>query len=119
VAARRRSRGSVSGATVLSERRTETALADLLSGGYDVAHLGAPILLSYVAIWFVASGNCWFVASDNCWFVASGNCLFVASGNCWFVASGNFWFVAFGNWWQLFQIFRMEFPVGVLSTPNF
>ena len=59
VAARRRSPGSVSGATVLSERRTVTALADLLSGGYDVAHLGAPILLRYVPIWFVALGNCW------------------------------------------------------------
>ena len=35
----------------------------------------------------------------------------MASGNCWFVASG--------NWWQLCRIFRMEFPVGVLNTPNF
>jgi hypothetical protein len=111
MAARRRSPGSVSGATALSERRTVTALAAMLLGGYDVAHLGAPILLSYVPIWFVASGNCWFVASGNCWFVVSGNCWFVASGNCWLVASG--------NWWQLCQIFRMEFPVGVLNTPNF
>ena len=61
VAARRRSPESVFGDTVLSERRTVTALADLLSDGYDVAHLGAPILLSYVPIWFVALGNCWLL----------------------------------------------------------
>ena len=59
VAARRRSPCGGSGAIVLSERRTLAALADLLWGGYDVAHLGAPILLSYVPIWFVALGNFW------------------------------------------------------------
>ena len=63
----------MSGAIALSERRTVTALAAMLLGGYDVAHLGAQILLSFVPIGFVASGNCWFVAFGNCRFVASGN----------------------------------------------
>ena len=50
VAARRRLPESMSGDTALSERRTVAALADLLLGGYDVAHLGAPFLLSYVPL---------------------------------------------------------------------
>ena len=56
VAARRRSPESVFGDTVLSERRTVAALANRLLGGYDVAHPGAPFLLSYVHMWFVALG---------------------------------------------------------------
>ena len=57
VAARRRSPCGGSGAIVLSERRTLAALADLLSGGYDVAHLGAPFLLSCGSFWIVALGS--------------------------------------------------------------
>ena len=61
----------------------------------------------------------WVTVGYCLWFVAYGNCWFVASGNCWIVAYSNCWIVASGNWWQLCQIFGMEFPVGVLNTPNF
>ena len=72
VAARRRAPCGGSGASVLSERRILAALADLLWGGYDVAHLGAPILLRCGPIWIVTLGNCWFLPIR---FVAFGNCL--------------------------------------------
>ncbi len=74
------------GDTVLSERRTVAALADLLLGGYDVAHPGSPILLSYVHMWFVALGylfgNCWFVACGSWLMVTVGSWLMETRGCC-------------------------------------
>ena len=116
MAARRRSPCGGSGAIVLSERRTLAALADLLSGGYDVAHLGAPFLLSCGSFWIVAIGNCWFLPIR---FVALVTAWFVAFGNCWFVAYGNCWFVAYGNRRLLYLILRIQFPRVFLTPQTF
>lgn len=108
MAARRHSPCGGSGAIVLSERRTLAALADLLSGGYDVAHLGAPFLLSGGSFWIVAIGNCWFLPIR-----------FVALVTAWFVAFGNCWFVAYGNWRLLCLILRIQFPRVFLTPQTF
>ena len=116
MAARRRSPCGGSGAIVLSERRKVAALADLLSGGYDVAHLGAPFLLSCGSFWIVAIGNCWFLPIR---FVALVTAWFVALVTAWLVAFGNCWFVAYGNWRLLCLILRIQFPRVFLTPQNF